>query len=64
MPTKLTQVKPKVKPFFRGNEAKEPTGWKAVLADILADIERLKRLVPIVERKIRKRESWPGESAT
>jgi hypothetical protein len=39
--------------------------WAGVLADIQAEIERLKTLVPIVERKMERGEPWPGtQSAT
>jgi len=37
------------------------SGWEAVLADICGDIDRLQRLVPIVQRKIERREPWPGK---
>jgi hypothetical protein len=37
-------------------------GWRGVLTDIQADIAYLKKLVPIVERKIERGEPWPGHS--
>jgi len=33
-----------------------PLEWEAVLVDIQANIDRLKKLVPIAERKIRRSE--------
>jgi len=64
MAKSVTNVMSKVKSFLDENEAKALRGWQGVLADIQADIENLKRLVPIVEKKIRKGEPWPGDSAT
>ena len=33
--------------------------WESVLEDIQGRIAELKRLVPIVERKIKRKEAWP-----
>lgn len=57
----------KVKNNARDSENKSVqnvVGWQSVLVDINADIERLRELVPIVERKIARGEPWPGEAAT
>ncbi len=46
------------------NESKENSpGWKGVLADIRADIDRLEELAFVVERKIARGESWPGNKS-
>jgi hypothetical protein len=54
MPKIITKVKSSVK---GKDEGKHAAGWKAVLADLQADIK-------IVERKIKRGEPWPGDSAT
>ena len=48
----ITKVKKQVKKKMRGDENK--VGWMGVLAD-------LRKLVLIVERKIERREPWPGQ---
>lgn len=63
MSKSVTKVRTPVKPFSQKKEAGSRAGWRAVLADIQADIESLKKMVPIVERKISRGEPWPGDSA-
>jgi hypothetical protein len=58
----VTKVKKKARILEEISVEKSP-GWKAVLADLRGEIERLEKLVPIVERKIERGEPWPGESA-
>lgn len=60
MPKNITKVKTVVKP----KNEKIEVGWKAALADLQADIRRLKHLIPIIERKIKRGEPWPGHPAT
>lgn len=62
MPNNVTKVKTNA----TESQAEKSTspGWGAGLADIRADIAYLKALVPIVERKIKWGEPWPGDSAT
>ncbi len=50
----------KVKKNAREKSKEGTTGWRAVLDDIQTQIERLQRLIPIVERKIECNEPWPG----
>jgi hypothetical protein len=61
MAKSITKVKTKSQAI---SDAAKPIGWKGVLVDIQADIAYLKKLVPIVERKIARGEPWPGDSAT
>jgi hypothetical protein len=59
----MTTIVTKVKKKARGPEeifVENIPGWKAVLADLCVEIERLQKLVPIVERKIERGEPWPG----
>jgi hypothetical protein len=42
----------------------ENAPWRALLADLRGEIERLQGLVPIVERKIERGEPWPTEQLT
>ena len=56
----ITKVKRMSRNFV--NESKENSpGWGSVLADIRADMDRLKELASVVERKIARGEPWPGE---
>jgi hypothetical protein len=57
MTKSITKVKTKSQ---EENVRVKPVGWNAVLEDIQADIAHLKRLIPIVERKIEKGEPWPS----
>jgi hypothetical protein len=57
MPKKITKVKPEVKGKVTGGD--EPS-WNAVLADLNAEIASLRKLVPIVERKVKQGDPWPG----
>jgi len=55
----------KVKTKSQGKNVRvKPVGWNAVLGDIQADIAYLKKLIPIVERKIEKGEPWPSTPTT
>jgi hypothetical protein len=59
----MTKIVTKVKNNARGQEeisVENTSGWKAVLVDLRGEIERLQKLVPIVERKIERGEPWPG----
>lgn len=59
----ITKVKHKARKFDK--ESKEASwGWKSVLADIRADIEKLESYVLIVERKIENHEPWPGAQSS
>jgi len=51
----------KVKTKSQAENGSMRPSWKTVLVDIQADIAYLKKLVPIVERKIERQEPWPGE---
>jgi hypothetical protein len=56
MSRNITKVTTKSKVFLNH----EPKGWASVLADIRSDITYLQKLETIVERKIERREAWPG----
>jgi len=57
MASKLTKVKTPVKAI-----GQESVGWPTVLAGLKNELVRLKRLIPIVERKIARGEPWPRDS--
>lgn len=60
----ITKVK-KIAILCKNISVENRPSWAGVLADIQADIERLKALVPIVERKMERGEPRPGtQSAT
>jgi len=61
MPRKITKVSTDVN-ALREKPVENFVGWHAVLRDIQNDINRLKKLVPVVERKIRKGEPWPTDA--
>jgi len=55
----ITKVKKKA--IGRKNNSVEVVpSWRGVLEDVQANIERLKQLVPIIERKIKRGGPWPG----
>jgi len=60
MPKSLTKVMNRSQAFSQKKSG--GVGWDAVLTDIQADIAYLKQLIPIVERKIKRGEPWPGQS--
>ena len=62
MPKSVTKVKARSQAFSQKKSS--GVGWGAVLMDIQADIAYLKQLIPIVERKIKRGEPWPVDSAT
>jgi hypothetical protein len=59
---RITKVKTSVK--GRCAVTLPTVGWESVLADIKAEIQELKKLGRIVEKKLRHDEPWPTASPT
>lgn len=62
MSKSITKVKKKARGLQEISVENTP-GWRSVLTDLNCEIERLRALVPIVERKIKRGEPWPTEQS-
>jgi len=59
----MSRIVTKIKKHVKGSPripVENSPGWQMVLEDLRAEIARLQKLVPIVERKITRGEAWPG----
>ena len=59
----MKRIITKVKTSVKNKMHQSQPGWSSVLSDLRLDEAKLQALISIVERKIERREPWPGSQS-